>query len=866
MLKASGFAGGGKADATLLPVHAHLDEICRQTMERGILVLEADPGAGKTSLVPLALAAHPVLGHGKVVVLEPRRLAAVAAAHRAADLIGESAGGQVGYRVRYESMVGAATCLEFITEALLPPLVLASPGLPEVSALVLDEFHERSVHADLALALARECRELNPDLHIVLMSATIDGASLAQRLNAANFKIPGKLFPVDLRYNPLASDGRFNAPAFAGVVSKLQRETEGDLLAFLPGWKEIRAVQDALIADIDRKPTDRRSVVEIAPLHGSMSLDEQRRILDVADSAPRRIILATSIAETSLTVPRVRLVVDAGLSRAALYEPRTGMDRLVTRPVSQAQADQRSGRAGRLGPGIAVRCWSAGERLSLAAVPQLLTSELSGLVLFLAAWGVRERTAVAWLDAPPPAAWQAAVDLLQALDLLAADGAINERGRRVLEYGVHPRLGAMLEAGIASGRPRETALLAALLGEGQVPDGQSLEEVVVAFGRVLAEDGGAARTDRLLSANTAAVLREYRRLARLPALSAHNRYRAKTDGFRLDSLGSLVAAGWPDRLARRLPEGESGARSAGSHGCNGMFTFINGRKAACKGSLAQAEWLVATDVDAGETSSRIYTGFALSEAEALPLLEAKAKIVEQVTWRGWQAQLWQRRLAGTFVLSERQARPDRQTVEPVLLEKIRMEGWSGLPLGDASRRLLDRLAYAVRVLPERQKAVWEELPDPDPQALLASAAGWLLPFAVYVSGPLLDETALYNALQALYRPWLQPLDAVCPEYFITPAGSRRLINYPADADAFLEIKIQELFGTAASPLVAGRPLVLRLLSPAGRPLQITSDLASFWRTAYRELRNPLKSRYPKHYWPDDPLQAEPTRGLKPRRT
>ncbi len=827
--------------ATGLPVASDLPAICEFLVKTGILVLQAEPGAGKTSLVPLALANHPVLGKGKIIVLEPRRIAAVSAASRASELLQEKPGARAGYRVRYESAISADTRIEFITEALLPSMILASPGLPEVSTVILDEFHERSVHADLALALALDCRELNPSLRILLMSATIDAADIAQKLGAAMLRVPGRTFPVETSYQPMVDSARSgndktvfrdsNAGFFAGGISAMLAKHDGDLLAFLPGMAEINRTRAALTS------LDSRS--DIITLHGSMGLNEQRQALNPEAGSRRRVILATSIAETSLTVPRVTMVADAGLARGSAYDARTGMDRLHTGFVSRAQADQRRGRAGRLGKGSCVRFWSEGEYLLDAARPQILSSEISQLVLQLSAWGVIRGDGIHWLDAPPESAWQSAQGLLRMLTLIDGDGKINDRGLRVLKTGLHPRLGSLVRRGVETSQGQAAAFMAAVIGEQISESDKTVDETAGAILSALKQGRGDDDSRR--------VEREFRRICSQSGISPG------LGGLQLPSGGALLASAYPDRIARRV----SGT----------LFTFANNRNAASKNNFDGTEWIVATDADAGEMVGRI---FSASIIQAEDVREALAPLTEKlitVEWRGWKPAVTERTAAGAFLFGEKRLAPaaHAQLILAALSARLASEGFACLPVSEQTANLVSRLGYFYRHTP----GAADDMPGPQSPVLAREASLWLLPFVTVESSGLRAELLTADiVLQALlyrYSRWKTRLDAACPEYFITPAGSSRKIVYPEDSDAFLELKIQELFGTTSSPTACEKPLVLKLLSPAGRPLQVTSDLGSFWRGAYREIRNPLKARYPKHYWPEDPLQAEPTKGLKPRR-
>ncbi len=821
--------------ATGLPLAPELPAICESLLGTGILVLEAQPGAGKTSLVPLALANHPVLGAGKIIVLEPRRIAAISAASRAAETLGEKPGETVGYRVRYESAVSAKTRLEFITEALLPSMILASPGLPGVAVIILDEFHERSVHADLALALALDCRDLNPGLRILIMSATIDAGGIAAKLGAATTRVPGRTYPVETGYLPIPGGDRggndryafreSNALFFARGIESMLRRREGDLLAFLPGMAEILRTRAALAPLVPG--------VDIISLHGSMPLDEQRKALNPPAGCNRRVILATSVAETSLTVPRVSMVADSGLSRGTAYDARTGMDRLCTGLVTRAQADQRRGRAGRLGPGLCLRFWNEGEYLIDAPRPQILSSEISPLVLSLAAWGVHRREDMRWLDTPPDSSWKSAQELLRMLNLVEADGKTTDRGRRALKTGLHPRLGALVERGKETSLGQPAAFLAAVIGEQIGEPDKTVNETAAEMLHALEHERNNDDARR--------VGREFRRICSQSGISP------ALGGWRLPSGGSLLASAYPDRIARRVSAN--------------LFAFSNARNAASKNGFDGADWIVATETDSGDTACKIFSASPLTDDEAraalAPLIEKKVT----VEWRGWKPAVCEKTAVGSFVLGEKRLDPASHVslVLKTLAARIETGGFSCLPESEQTAGFISRIRYFSRL----SGGAHPTLPPADPSSLSREALLWLSPFVSASAAELLTPDIVLQALRYRYADWAPRLDSQCPEYFLTPAGSRKKISYPEDSDAFLELKIQELFGAASSPKVAGKPLVLKLLSPAGRPLQVTTDLSSFWKSVYREIRNPLKARYPKHYWPEDPLLAEPTKGLKP---
>jgi len=834
------------------PITQFLPEISRLLGERRTLVLCAETGAGKSTLVPPYLLGAGWLGGRKILMLEPRRVAAAAAAARISDLLGERLGETAGFRVRNERKTGPRTRIEVLTEGILTRLVQADPLLDGVGLVVFDEFHERSLHADLALALVLETRRARPDLAVLVMSATIDATRVASFLGGAPvLDCPGRTHPVEVEYRPLPERG-WEAPFAEGIRDLLAARPKGrggDVLAFLPGLAEIRRTEAELLS----KPLP--GAAEVLALHGSLPLEEQRRVLaprggdDRASGClPPRIVLATSVAETSLTVPGIAAVADSGWARTTRFHPATGMDRLVTERVTLAQADQRKGRAGRLGPGLCVRFWSEREALRPETEPEILRSDLSGLVLECSAWGACGPDGLGWLDPPPGAAWNKARRLLEELGAVATNGTATGLGKSILALGLPPRLGVIVRAGLDAGAPRLAAACAALIEErdevsfrGEPDFRLRLEALRLGKGSPAWRRAAERETERILGLLGASG-------GRGPAWE--------------DEAGAaeLVVAGYPDRIARKAGDGS--------------YDFVHGRKArlprGVTGELADSVWIVAPVVDAGESTGAIRMALPLSEEAAMRRLGPLAAEIREVEWRGPSPRIVLVRKAGKLELSRAGVPAGDREGEAAATEaviesfgsRLSAGGLGVLPWSDRSRRLLARIrAFAAGASggpPGR-------LSDAD---LAASASEWLVPYldraALGGSGrPVISEDGLLRAVEGLASGFRRDLDREAPDSIELPTGSRRRIDYSGD-EPVLEAKIQEVFGLSDAPRICGRPLVLRLLSPASRPLQITRDLASFWKNTYPEVRKEMRGRYPRHYWPEDPLRAEPTRGPKPR--
>lgn len=812
-------------------------------------VLQAPPGAGKTTRVPLALLDEPWLAGGRIVMLEPRRLAARAAAQRMAALLGERVGETVGYRVRLDTRVGPRTRVEVVTEGVLTRLLQADPALEGVGLVIFDEFHERSLHADLGLALCLQARSLlREELRVLVMSATLDGGPIARLLgDAPVLRSEGRAHPVATRYREQPLEGRLE-PAVARTVREALDAEEGDVLVFLPGEAEIRRV-GAMLAE-DGLPAG----VDVWPLYGNLAAAEQERAISPSPRGRRKVVLATSIAETSLTIEGVRVVVDSGWMRVPRFSPRTGMTRLETVRVTRAAAAQRRGRAGRLAPGVCYRLWTRHEQQQLVpyGTPEILEADLAPLALELAVWGVLEPAELSWLDAPPPAAFAQARALLAELGALRADGTVTAHGRQMAGLALHPRLAHMLLRGAELGHGALAADLAALLGERDVLRADTGERD--ADVRLRLDALREARAGRVpASVHGLAVDRAGLRRALAEAGHWRRRLGIATAASDAGAAGLLLALAYPDRLAQRRP------------GAVGRYLLRNGRGAMLPAvqPLAGAEYLVAAELDGRGRESRIYLAAPVELAEVEELLADRIESADRIAWDPAARAVRARRQVrlGALVLREAPL-PDADpaAVTAALLAGIEREGLQTLPWSRRARQLQQRLLFLHRLDPR-----W---PDVSDELLRATLADWLGP---HVHGmQRLDEVQrvdLEHVLSELLT-WQQraELDELAPTHLTVPSGSRVPIDYGDAGAPVVAVRLQEMFGLTETPRIArGRvPLTIQLLSPAHRPVQVTRDLASFWRSAYFDVRKDLRGRYPKHHWPDDPLQAAPTRRTRPR--
>lgn len=807
-----------------LPIDDALPALMAALAARPCAVLVAPPGAGKTTRVPLALLDAPWRGNGRIVMLEPRRLAARAAAAQMARLLGENLGETVGYRVRMDAKVSARTRIEIVTEGVFTRMMLDDPELAGIAGVLFDEFHERSLDGDLGLALARDAMALRPELRLVVMSATIDGARIARLLDDAPvIESLGRAFPVETLYHEPDPLLRLEDQV-AGAIQAALRQHEGSLLVFLPGQGEILRVAERLAPLL---PSD----AVLAPLYGQLPPAEQDRAIRPSPPGRRKIVLATSIAETSLTIDGVRVVIDSGFRRMPVYEPDTGLTGLETRRVSRAGADQRRGRAGRTGPGVAIRLWNEGQTAALAPfdTPEILAADLTGLVLDLAAWGVADPAALAFLDAPPAPAWAEAVALLQSLDALDDAGRLTPEGKALARLPLHPRLAHMVLAAAAADDALTATELAVLLGErGLGGEGTDLAHRLDRF-----------RAERSRRAEDARALA--RRWARLAGGGSGGNLPA----------GEHLARAYPDRVAQ-----PAGAR--------GRFRLANGRQAALDPTdvLAAAPFLVVTDMTGTAAKSRIRAAASLSP-DALESLFAQ-RIAETTVLAlddasGAVRARRQRRL-GALRLADDPVPVSDFGAAALLLAQAAIRRPDALPWSKEQRALRARASYLHQTL----GADWPDLTD----MALSAEAGWLAPFIegeTRLSAITADH--LGQALDALL-PWArrQEIETLLPSHFTAPTGNRLPIDYGAENGPALEIRVQELFGLDRHPAIAnGRiPLLLVLLSPAHRPIQTTRDLPGFWRGSWKDVVRDLKGRYPRHFWPDDPVSATATARAKPR--
>ncbi|WGF87640.1 ATP-dependent helicase HrpB [Marinivivus vitaminiproducens] len=834
-----------------LPIHAILPDVLAIVARTNRLLLQAPPGAGKTTGVPLALRDESWLGGQRIVMLEPRRLAARAAAVRMAETLGEPVGQTVGYRIRGERAVGRNTRIEVVTDGILTRMLQDEPGLDGVGCLILDEFHERSLQADLGLALALESQAaLRPDLRILLMSATLDAAPIAARLGGIDvLTSEGRSFPVETRHRPPPA-GRTALETAPAAVREALAETEGDLLVFLPGEAEIRRLERTLDG------IGSGEGIEIRPLFGALGFEAQRRALAPASPGRRRIILATALAETSLTIPGVRVVIDLGLARRPRFDPASGMTRLVTERASQASAVQRRGRAGRTTPGWCWRLWPEAETRGRPAfdVPEIVTGDLAPLALELALWGARTPDALTWLDPPPAASYASARDLLARLGLIDPSGAATDKGREAARLGLHPRLARMALDGRAIGAIGLAADLAALLEERdflRASDGEAEADLGLRID-ALAEPHGRSALPAGWQADPAALRRVRANASRLRRrLGGSSRL-----GEDRAVIGRLVALAYPDRVAQAA-------------GRRGRFRLRNGKGAVLPptDSLAGARWLAIAQMGGSTGDGRVWLAAELGEDDLRDLFTDDRVTARSTAWdeRAGQVIARERETLGALVLSERPVPARSEDVAQAVLGAIERLGIDVLPWTPDLRGFQARVGLLARL--EDGAGTWPRLDD---DHLLSTLAEWLLPYL-----PGIDRRSAFAridlraALEArLDWPQRQALERLAPVRIAVPSGRAVALDYLAGDVPVLAVRLQDMFGLKETPAIAGGrlPVLLHLLSPAGRPVQVTGDLAGFWRSSYHEVRRELRGRYPKHAWPEDPSEAAPTARSRPKKS
>ncbi|MCK1517596.1 ATP-dependent helicase HrpB [Bradyrhizobium sp. 190] len=819
---------------TPLPIDAVLDELGRTLSANNAAVLVAPPGAGKTTRVPLALLDAPWLKGKKIIMLEPRRIAARASAERMARTLGERAGETVGYRVRFGSKISRATRIEVVTEGIFSRQILDDPELSGVAAVLFDEFHERSLDADLGLALARDAQTgLREDLRILVMSATLDGARVGKLLgDAPVVASEGRAFPVETRYLGRKADAPIERQ-MADAIATALRADPGSVLAFLPGAAEIRRTQNFLGERVHD------ASVEIVPLFGALDAAVQDRAIAPAPKGQRKVVLATSIAETSLTIEGVRIVVDSGMARVPRYEPDIGLTRLETVRASRAAVDQRRGRAGRTEPGVCYRLWDEPQTASLAAYtqPEILSADLSSLVLDLAQWGVRDPTTLAFLDSPPAPALKEANSLLLELGALDADGRITAEGQSLRALALPPRLARMIVDSHRLGAGEEAAEIAAVLTErGLGGDSVDLDVRLDQFRRDRSPRTGSARS-----------------LAQRWAQQV-----AATEGPDSEdaspSTGIMLALAFPDRVARNRG--------------NGSFVLANGRGAAVDqtSSLARAPYIAVAELTGTAAQGRILLAAPIAQVDIETRFADQIENTEEISFdrNAMALRARRKRTLHAITLSEAPVAlsPSAETAR-IFAAGLVAAGLDKLPWSKSLKQWRDRVMFL-------RKAEGDSWPDLSDAALAADGENWLVP-ALYDKTSLkeLSPGDLSDALMALL-PWelRARLEREAPTHFEAPTGTMLAIDYEAEQGPTIAVRLQELFGLNTHPSIAkgAVPLVLELLSPAQRPVQVTRDLPGFWRGSYAAVRSDLRGRYPRHPWPEDPATALPTRRVKPRGT
>jgi ATP-dependent helicase HrpB len=869
-----------------LPIDAALPALTRALEANHSVVLQAPPGAGKSTVVPLALLEQPWMRGKRLLMLEPRRLAARAVANRMAQTLEQSVGATVGYRMRMDTRVSRGTRIEVVTEGVLTRMLQTDPALDGVAAVIFDEFHERSLQADLGLALTIDARNnLTPDLKLLVMSATLDGEGVAKLLDDAPIvTAPGRMFPVESRFvgkgSPLLPPtsfvpGQHDTPEglVARTISRALREEQGDILVFLPGAREIRRVQSLL------QSSGLESSVQVLPLFGELSGDDQDAALRPAAQGIRKVVLATNIAETSLTIQGVRIIVDSGLVRRSVFDPATGMSRLETQRISRASAEQRQGRAGRVEPGVCYRIWSEGAQRSLApfTAPEIVEADLAPLALELAGWGARDASELRWLDTPPAAMLASARDLLLRLGALDASGRITQHGRQMARLSVHPRLAHMLLRATDTRSLPLAADLAALLSERDLlraaggsrdADVRSRLELVRGEEATHGVDRGGLQRARRAAKDLVQQVRSVVEDDPRPAAQPNNRTTDRGANAAVTTPGTLLAFAYPDRIGRRRP-GTDGAR----------YTLANGRGAhfAEIQNLAKQEFIVAIDLDDRERDARILLAAPLTRDEIEEHLSDRLERGESVEWNSRDQAVLARRFVrlDAITLEEKPLQDvPLEAARAAMLEGIRELGINALPWTRDARDLQARMEFVRRLEEARHAHAAATAPNDDSwlpvsdEALAATTDVWLAPWLDGITRrDHLARLSLPEILRALL-PWdkQRQLDELAPTHLQVPSGSNIRIDYLDESAPAVSVRLQEVFGLDATPRIGGGrvPITFKLLSPAQRPVQVTRDLASFWRGSYADVRKDMRGRYPKHYWPENPLEAEATRGVRRR--
>lgn len=841
------------------PVEAILPNLHSSLRKIPTAIVVAPPGAGKTTRIPLALLEAGLLDHGRLIMLEPRRLAARRAAAFMSFLLGEQVGQTVGYRIRGESRVSAGTRIEVVTEGILTRMLQDSPELPGVAVLVFDEFHERSIHADLGLALALDAREhVNPHLRMIVMSATLDGLALRTVLgDAPLITSEGRGFPIETVYRNAPLEGAIE-PGVVPIVHRALRETEGDILVFLPGRRELQRTRDQLLDS--RVPDD----VRVHLLHGELAWSDQLAALAPPEPHQRKVILATSIAETSLTIDGVRVVIDSGLARIPHFDPRRGMSGLITVPVSVATADQRRGRCGRQSPGVCYRLWTEARQDTLEKfpTPEILAADLAPLALDLARWGSPDGSGLRFIDPPPPPHLEQARTLLKDLGALDSSSRLTEHGKAIARLPVHPRLAHMIIRAQEVSGEREACDIAALLEGPPLGRGGRGEDIDLAG--LLHALHGAGGTDRAAHERVTAEARRLRRLtdelprsAATPSESpgAPKRISAADPGVpdqtspsSAQNPGLLLALAYPDRIAQR--RGTSGRR----------YVLANGTGAVLPewSQLARHEFLAVGEVDGVGLEARIFLASPLQRSEIEEHFAELLVTDQELTWDERSGSVVKRRIVrlGALQIVEQSGLPSDEEAGPILLQGIACRGLECLPWTPETESLRSRNEWL-----RKNGLAGTDWPDMSNEHLLATLPQWLGPHIHALTRlDQLNRVDLTNALRSVIdEKKRRELERLAPPFLLSPAGTRVKLEYGDGSQPVMAVRLQEMFGQRDSPSVAAGKVrvLLHLLSPAGRPLAVTSDLSSFWANAYGEVRKQMRARYPKHPWPEDPAKAAP---------
>lgn len=808
-------------------------------------MLYAETGAGKTTLVPWKLLSHDAFTGTKILLLQPRRIAARAAADRIAHLLNERPGQTVGLRTRTETIIGASTRLEVVTEGILTRIIQHDQALEGYGTIIFDEFHERNLQADLALALAWDCRAtIRPDIRLLFMSATLPSQDIRAAFGDMELiSVQGRTHPVRVLYRPpLAGEKPWNGAARLTVEARdmLDGSGGGDLLTFLPGFHEINRTRDAIEQS---RPALKNDIVI---LHGQLPPDEQRRVLNPPRGVRERIILSTNVAETSLTLPGVRAVVDTGLERRVRYQPRTGMDHWDTAMISAASAEQRKGRAGRVGPGICLRWRDEADRLDEFSPPEILESDLTPLVLETTLWGAATPFDLTWLSPPPQASVERASALLKSLGLIDADGRITATGRNAAGMGLHPRLGRMVLEAAGRGWLATAAVTAAILEEGSSTGGNDpdFRDRLAAWSAWAAGRCGAFPEKAGLRIED-----EARRIMRI-AGSEQSMLPGKD--IDPDLAGKLLLLAYPDRAGRKTS----------SDGDASRWVLTTGRGARMTGPLGIHEFIAIAELDGGETDARVFSAAPITIGDLETGLAGKPETEYLFEWEGWTPRILTIEHLGKMKLKEKQGGiPSEEILRKYTIDRIKEEGIEYLPWNNSARKLCKRSNF---VLKNGGQSNW---PDFSSDILAAEAKEWLIPFARLSGDPVFTEDIVLRALEYRLGPERRRiLDTLAPDQIRLPSGTMKTVDYESGDIPVIAARLQEFFGCTETPRLCGIPLILHLLSPAERPVQITQDIQGFWERSYPEVKKELMGRYPRHYWPQNPMVAVPTNRAKPKKT